>query len=381
MPKFRKGLIWNISNSLSIGYKIYKQLSSIIPKIKINFALDATSKILKNLKKYQAFFLNLVFLILGILLLWLAFRKQDFRQIGLELQKIDWWWGFIVLIITILNHIIRAYRWNLLIHPIQPTVRVHITFSTMMFGFLVNLAIPRLGEISRCWTLHRIEKVPFAPLLGTMITERVVDVLSLGIVTLLAFIFQYDLIFPFFQIYILPILGNTWASQKIVLIGLILIGFLGLGLFVIFWRKILKISIIQPFIKFGLKIWEGILSIRQMPPNAQFWFLFYTVWIWVSYHGMTYFWFFSFPATSHLGVSAAFLLLAVSSFARLVPIQAANMGAYHYLTIKGLLLLGVAELHGATLAFVIHIAQVIYTLVFGGVCTLYILYLNRRSIK
>lgn len=333
------------------------------------------------MKKFQAIFLNLGFFVLGILLLWLAFRKQDFSQIGQELQKIDWRWGFIILIITIFNHIIRAYRWNLLIHPIQSSVKVHITFSAMMFGFLVNLAIPRLGEISRCWALYRIEKVPFAPLLGTMITERVVDVLSLGFVTFLAFIFQYELIFPFFQIYILPILGNTWASQKTTLFVLSFVGLISLLLLFIFWRKILKIKLLQPFIKFGSKIWEGVLSIRQMPPKAQFWFLFYTVWIWVSYHGMTYFWFFSFPATNHLGVSAAFLLLAVSSFARLVPIQAANMGAYHYLTIKGLLLLGVAELYGATLAFVIHIAQVIYTLVFGGVCTLYILYLNRKTLK
>jgi glycosyltransferase 2 family protein len=330
------------------------------------------------LKSLSSLLFNIFFFLIGIFLLWLAFRNQDFGQLMREVGKLDYRWGVIVLIISFLNSWVRALRWRLLILPIQRDVRADNTFWAMMFGYLVNLAIPRLGEVSRCWALHRTDKVAFAPLLGTMVTERVVDVLSLLLVTLLVFVFQFDLIFGFFQAYILPTLQTSFNGKESFLFFLLASGLIFGGLGWHFRQEILKINFLKPILNFLGRIWEGIISIRQMPHRA--WFVAYTVFIWFTYHLMTYFWFFSIAETSHLGVGAGFLLLSVATFSRLVPIQAANMGAYHYLVIKGFILLGISELAGATLAFVIHFAQIIYTLVFGGISIIVIFYLNRPKV-
>jgi hypothetical protein len=329
------------------------------------------------LKSISSFLFNIFFFLLGVFLLWLAFRNQDFGQLITEVGKLDYRWGVIVLIISFLNSWVRALRWRLLILPIQREVRADNTFWAMMFGYLVNLAIPRLGEVSRCWALHRTDKVAFAPLLGTMVTERIVDILSLLLVTLLVFVFQFDLIANFFQIYILPPLLTSLQGKEAWLFFLLISGLIFGGLLWHFWQEIRKINFLQPVINFLGRIGEGIISIRQMPYRA--WFIAYTIFIWFTYHLMTYFWFFSIPQTAHLGVGAGFLLLSVATFSRLVPIQAANMGAYHYLVIKGFILLGISELYGATLAFVIHFAQIIYTLVFGGIATGFIFYLHSRK--
>jgi hypothetical protein len=211
-----------------------------------------------------------------------------------------------------------------------------------------------------------------------MLTERVVDVLSLLLVTLLVFVFQFELIFGFFQAYILPPLLVFWQGKEAFAFFLLASGLIFGGLFWHFRQEILKINFLKPLINFLGRIWEGVISIRQMPYRG--WFISYTIFIWLSYHLMTYFWFFSIAETAHLGLGAGFLLLSVATFSRLVPIQAANMGAYHYLVIKGFILLGISELAGATLAFVIHFAQIVYTLVFGAIATAVIFYSTRRKI-
>lgn len=309
------------------------------------------------------FFLHFLFFLIGVLLLYLAFGKLDFAQMWLELQKFDYRWGIPILLITIFNQIVRAARWRLLIEPLQKKVSLSNTFWAVMFGYFVNMAVPRLGEVSRCWALHKTDKVPFVPAVGTVITERAIDVLSLVLVMFLVLLFQFNFLINYFDAYLFKPLWQIWQSRQV--FSFILLGFLLLfcTLLWIFRKQILQFSFIQKLLKIAAQLWLGIRTIAQMP---KMWlFLWHTFLIWATYFLMTYLWFFALPATSHLGIHAGMALLAMGSISRLAPIQGSSMGAYHYLVIKGLLLFGIPETIGAVLAFVIHTAQLVYTLILG----------------
>ena len=116
---------------------------------------------------------------LGFLLLFWVFKKQNFEDIWGALLQADWKWALIVLSISILNHISRVIRWKLLLKPLGHQPKTTHTFLALMFGYLVSYAIPRLGEISRSAALNKTDQLPFKPIFGTVITERIIDICCL----------------------------------------------------------------------------------------------------------------------------------------------------------------------------------------------------------
>lgn len=324
------------------------------------------------MRKYSSIFLNIFIFLLGLFLLYLAFYKQDMSRIWQEIQKVKFRWVFIILLISLLNHLIRAARWQLLTRPLQFPYAVSSLFWALMFGSLVNLAIPRLGEISRCLILSRDrEKKHFPALLGTVVSERILDVFCLFLVILLAFYFQYALLFGFLEEYLLIPLQKIFLQRQALIFGMFFIAVTVATILWLFRGKILKSAWLSTLFQFLTKLKTGIESIAKIPQIA--WFLTYTVLIWITYFLMTYLWFFSLPATAHLSPKEGLALLAIGSIARLAPTQGGGLGAYQLLVSQGLLLLGIAEIYGATLAIIIHATQIIFILLLGGFAPLYFL--------
>ncbi len=331
------------------------------------------------MKKYKSLLLNLGFLILGIFLLWLAFRKQDPAALLDKIGELDYRWALLVLGISLLNQIIRALRWKLLTDAIGLHIPAPRLFWALVFGFMVNLGIPRLGEISRCLILSRKDGAPFAPLLGTVVSERALDVLSLILILIAVIASQFNLLYSFFQDSVaLPLLAILMARQWL-LYSLMFLGLLSLIILAWNWKRLTRSPLGGKITQFIEKIIQGISSVARIKPIALF--LFYTFLIWFTYFLMTYLWFFSLPGTQHLGVREALGLLAIGSLARLAPTQGGGLGAYQLLVTEGMQLYGVSALTGGALALVIHGAQIVFTLLFGALAFVVFAYIPSRPVE
>ena len=114
-----------------------------------------------------------------------------------ELRQAHYSYVFVSLIFAMVAFASRAHRWNMLIHPLGYKPRFSSAFNSLMVGYLANLALPRLGEVSRSVALNRAEKIPLDAIIGTVIAERAMDVLMLFVCILIALIVEFDRIYSF----------------------------------------------------------------------------------------------------------------------------------------------------------------------------------------
>ena len=128
----------------------------------------------------------------GAGLLYLAFKKVNINETIDKIKNANLLWVTLSVIASLIAFFSRAIRWNLLIHPLGYKPKVMNTSTALMIGYLANLAIPRLGEVTRCGTLTQSEKIPFEKLIGTVITERIIDVLSLLACMILVAFFEFE---------------------------------------------------------------------------------------------------------------------------------------------------------------------------------------------
>ena len=134
----------------------------------------------------------IAFFTLGAFIFWLIYKDQDIERIKSVLKNdVKYFWIVISLLIGLLSHISRTMRWGLMIEPIGHKPRVINTFLAVMVGYLMNMVFPRMGEISRCGVLSRYEKISFTKLIGTVVAERVVDMISLLILLGIVFFSQF----------------------------------------------------------------------------------------------------------------------------------------------------------------------------------------------
>ncbi len=323
----------------------------------------------KHIKPFQ----NLLFGLLGIVLLYFAFRSQSVEEIWGALGKVDWRWPLLIMLISMVNHIIRVLRWKQLLQPLQYHPKTLPTFMALMFGYLVNMAVPRLGEVSRCLALQRSEQVPFRPAFGTVITERLIDIACLALTILLAIVLEYQKLYEFYMAEIYPAFEILFQEKSfgVRIAGMIgvLLACIALAYFLAQWTRLRKKAWGRLLWRFLRQLWRGMMSIYQLP--NPWLFIFYTSFIWGTYFLMTYLWFFCFEETSFLSWQTGIVMLCISSIGRSLPIQGGGMGAYHYLFTQGMLLYGVSATYGAALAIMVHGLQTLYYLLAGGVAMLW----------
>lgn len=146
------------------------------------------SKILKFLK-------IIIPLLIGVYLMWYfwdAMSEKDKESFFRALNEANYFWFFLSIIFSFLSHLSRAIRWRYMLEPIGYQTKLINRYNALMIGYIMNLLIPRAGEASRAGVLYQTEKVPFTKSFGTIIAERVFDLIMLGIVVLLALFFSYD---------------------------------------------------------------------------------------------------------------------------------------------------------------------------------------------
>lgn len=154
----------------------------------------------------------------------MAFKGQDFDRLLGDLKSANYWWVLASVGACLMAHVLRAIRWNMLIEPLkQGTPLLQNTFYAVMIGYLANLAFPRMGEISRCGVIHKTDRIPLNQLIGTVITERLIDLLMLIVIIGLSIVLQYKFISSFLYERLLLKLGEHISYVSILTFASVLL--------------------------------------------------------------------------------------------------------------------------------------------------------------
>jgi uncharacterized protein (TIRG00374 family) len=297
-------------------------------------------------------------------LLFFAFRNVDFEEFIEKLQIADYRWVIASIVVSIGSYVSRAYRWQLLLEPLGHKVSTYRMTLAVIIGYLANLAFPRLGEVTRCAVLKRTNNIPMAQSMGTVVTERVVDALTLLLSAAIAAIIEFEVFWTYFSGVIEK---YNIDFTKIFLFMSLMIFLAGIGLYFIKTGTGRFMIRIKEFVK---DLYHGALSIVKMKRPVAF--LMSTLIMWLSYLFMSYLIVFSLEETSFLNLSAGFMLLVTGGIALVIPVPG-GIGTYHAMISSVLLLYGVAETTGVFLATLLHTSQVFAFLFFGGIALLLIL--------
>jgi len=310
----------------------------------------------------------LFFLGIGILLLWLSVRNLDLSAIWNDIQQATYGWLFLALFFALVSHVFRALRWNLLINTLGYKTRLSSTFFSVMIGYLANTAVPRMGEFARCGVLSKKEKIPFNTLFGTVISERMFDLIVLIILIFLVTIFQLDLLGDFMQRNFGPFFEKIFTNifSILILIAALLL-MLGIIAYLIwhFREKIKELKLYDSVRRFLDGLWLGIKTIKRMPQKGLF--LIYTLLIWLFYAIMVYLPFFMLPETSQLTFIDGLTVLAIGSLGIVAPVPG-GIGASHYIVKVTLTELYQVEANAAmSFATISHAGQTLLNILAGAV--------------
>jgi len=302
--------------------------------------------------------------------------ESDKATILLHLRQADYKWIGFAMFFAVLSHLSRAWRWKYPLAAMGYFPRFHNTFFSVMIGYLANLVLPRVGEASRCAVMARYEQLPFEKLFGTVIAERIADLVVLFLITLTAVVLQFDNLYQLltqdlstaatvdtdvsFQgdtmLEVLKAkLPSVWllAGIGIVLLGL-LIGF-------IWFLRRSKHPLSVKIKKIGLGLWEGIKSIYHM--KTKWYFIIHTFFIWFMYIMMFYIAIFSLPGIKNIPFEAVLITFVTGSFGFII-IQG-GLGAFPVIVMLTLALYGVDTNEGLAFGWIIWSAQTLLVIILG----------------
>lgn len=303
------------------------------------------------------------------LLLYLVFRNIEWSEFWERAKTVDYTWVIVSILLSIVAFVARAYRWNILLEPLGYELKTSRTTLAVLIGYLANLVFPRLGEITRCGVLKRNDDVAVPSSLGSVVTERIIDVLTLLMLILISLIIESERLFTF--------LTTAYKDLQIptyVVIVILAFALLGVVALIIFIKKQDKHKgkfavLIKSFI-------AGFLSLKDI--NKPIGFVVSTVVLWIVYYLMSYIIIFSLPETSHLGLGAGFMLLITGGIALSLPVQS-GFGTYHGMIAGMLLLYSVDQTTGIFLATLLHTSQILSIALFGSIALIISFVIRRKT--
>ncbi len=304
----------------------------------------------------------LIFFLVGILLLWLALRGINLAQIWNVIKNAYYLWILLALVPGFISHVSRAMRWNIMIEALGHKTNTWSTFYAVMTGYFANMAVPRLGEITRCTVLSRSDHIPMNRLIGTVIAERLFDLITLVVIMILVILSQFGLLRGFLERMVVePVSERMSGSVWLMLLfaaGLLITLFLFWLLLRFSMPFIRKLSFYKKMKDLLLGFVSGIKSIKNLPNKKAF--MMHTVIIWAMYFFMAYIPFRALAATSHLALADAATLLMMGSLAMVMPVPA-GIGAYHWIVTKTLIeVFHIPAEPAASFALISHAAQLFF---------------------
>ncbi len=290
---------------------------------------------------------------------WSKLTVEEKEQIWEAFRNVNYFWIFIGLCINLLSHIIRALRWQLLFEPLNYKPKFNTTLGAVIIAYLANMAIPRLGEVLRCGILNRYEKIPLQTSLGTVVTERVVDVIGFMLTVLLGLALEFNLL----KDYLYNALSQKIAVPSLATIGAIGIGFIILCiiLYKVYYKKLMRFSFFIKIHEMIAGFLEGIKSILYLKRPFLFWF--YSILIYFLYFIGGYFVFFVLPETAHLPIIAALMIYIFGSVGMMIT--PGGIGLYPALIAETLAIYKIAKPIGYAMGWILWVLQQFIVVVFG----------------
>lgn len=320
------------------------------------------------------------FLSIGLLFIWLSVKNLTSSQrtdIAESFRAVDYSFIIISLIIGIGSHVLRAMRWRRLLNTMGYYPGLKNTFYAVMIGYFANFAIPRLGEVTRCGILNKYENIPVNKGLGTVITERALDLIIFMVLFLLTIMTQYAKLKNYIEVEILEKLSqkaSIFAINHILAYILLAIFILLACLYIVFRKRIYKTKFHQKSIELLMGFWDGLRSVARV--KNPMYFIAESVGIWVLYYLMVYVSFFAFSETAHLGLEVALAILVLGTVG--IMITPGGIGLYPVLVGETARIYSVVYTTGLAFGWVIWSAQAIMIIGAGSLSLLF-LALNLRK--
>ena len=315
-------------------------------------------------------------LILGGAILYWMYRDFDFRSIkDVLLYQMDWTWMLLSFPFGIMAQVFRGLRWKQALEPVGEHPRTSTSIYSIFLSYAISLVIPRVGEVGRCAVLKRYDSVSFSKALGTVVTERVVDMLLMLLITAISILLQIHVFGTFFS--------KTGTRFNDILAGFTTAGwivtFICAAAVLTLAYFILRQLTIYNKVKEALSgIWQGIISLKKVKSIPLF--LFYSVAIWVSYFLHYYLTFFCFDFTADLGLTCALVTFVVGSIAVIVPTPN-GAGPWHFAVKTMLILYGVADTQALYFVLIVHTIQTLLVVLLGVYASAALAVLKRREVQ
>ncbi|MEQ6124529.1 lysylphosphatidylglycerol synthase transmembrane domain-containing protein [Pseudotenacibaculum sp. MALMAid0570] len=299
----------------------------------------------------------------GGFLVWYSLSDIDLNKLLDDFKNANYWWIGLSLLFGILSHISRAYRWSFMLEPMGYNPKLTNNVLAVLVGYLVNYTIPRAGEASRAIVLTNYEKIPFEKSFGTIVAERIADLLMLFVIIIITLFLQFDFIWE--------LLTKNFDPIKIgVIIGGLLIAFT----FFVFYIKKAKSGIGLKIKNFASGLIEGMMSIFKMKKKWSF--IFHTVFIWIMYILM--FWVVTFSIEG-LSVPLGAILVGFIAGAFSIAVTPGGIGSYPLSVAAAFVLFGVAEGPSESFGWIMWSSQTAMVIFFGGLSFLALPIYNKQK--
>ena len=304
-------------------------------------------------------------MLLGVALVWYSLSQISISTLVQYFKDADYTWIVLGVILGILSHISRAYRWLFMSEPLGYKPKFANSLMAVYCAYLINFTIPRAGEIARASILTNYEGIPFDKGFGTIVAERIADTIMLVLIIALALFLEFEFIYNFFAEKLNPVA---------LVLGLIVLIILGVVIFFLVKKSRSKFALkVKGFLK-GLI--EGALSIFKM--KKKWAFIFHTVFIWVMYVLMFYVTTFALPELHNISIAAVLIGFILASFS--IVATNGGIGSFPEAIVIAFLLFNMPEDPSRAFGWIMWSTQTLVIIVLGGLSLIYLPIYNRKKV-
>ena len=299
-------------------------------------------------------------LVAGALLYWM-YRDFDFAEVKrIFLHEMNVWWLVASLIPISLSHVLRGLRWLITLEPLGYRPKKGDSIDSIFVAYAANVLVPRVGEVSRCAVLTKYDKVPFSKALGTLVAERLVDMLLVLLFVGVMLLTQLPVFVSLFAetgTNSFSLVEFFTSPKTYIILGVVVAGA------ALLWCWLRNTTFYAKMKQMVCGFVDGLLSLRTMQRKGLF--VLYTIGIWVGYFLEFYVAFFCFPFTAQLTVVQALVIFAAISLAIIIPTPN-GAGPWHFVVISMMTLYGVSQTDASSFALIVHTFQTLGVIMLGA---------------
>lgn len=314
------------------------------------------------MKKLAPILRLLVFAAIAAGLTWFVFKDLSLQQILDTLKTLHWGWIVASIVIGFVAYPVRAMRWKLLIEATGHNTSLLNATKAVGVAYLANLALPRLGEVTRCTILAQREKIPLNILIGTVIAERAIDVITLLILIITVALLRIETIGAYFwKNTFAPLFAKLGSAANNTYLMMVVVLVLLIGAALV-WYVITKTKFGEALKKLWLGFQEGLLSVRKVKNKPAF--IAQSIGLWLIYYSVMYVCFFAVPDDLNVGPIDMLFLFVMGAIGMAAPTPGGT-GTYHIAVVEGFKIVGIGAVLAGVLATIFHLSQIIMMIVMG----------------